>query len=177
MKGISYIGLLLLLSFDLFSTAQYGDKIILGGDTLQLFTNPLEQFPHWYCKVRHRVDSILLAEDMRLYPQKYESDEVEELGSSACWRGYIATWQIIDKKLYLLHINACHNDSLEVDLNQISVVVDNRIFAEWFCGKLIIPKGKMIEYIHLGYYSIYERKLFIKVKNGEVKRIRERRNR
>ncbi len=47
-------------------------------------------------------------------------------------------------------------------------VVDNKVFAFWFSGDLTIPKGKMIEYVHMGYMSRYERELILSFENGDL---------
>jgi len=40
------------------------------------------------------------------------------------------------------------------------------IFASWYSGDLISPQGRLIQYVHMGYSSIYERELQCKIENG-----------
>jgi len=40
------------------------------------------------------------------------------------------------------------------------------VFANWFTGKIVMPQGKRVQYIHMGYASIYERELHISFKKG-----------
>jgi len=47
--------------------------------------------------------------------------------STACWRGYIATWEIKDGRLYLVELSDRHTYRLEGD---------EPLFAEWFSGAL-----------------------------------------
>ena len=41
-----------------------------------------------------------------------------------------------------------------------------KVFADWFTGILRIPYGELIEYIHSGYDSLYEKELFLKISKG-----------
>ena len=88
---------------------------------------------------------------------------------TACWRGYVASWTIIDGKLYLVSIDT-DNDNLKLD--KIFYNNTGMVFADWFTGELRIPQGKMIEYVHMGYESVYERELSIIVERGNI--VRER---
>ena len=47
--------------------------------------------------------------------------------STACWRGYIATWEIKDGRLYLVELSDRYTYRLEGE---------EPIFAEWFSGDL-----------------------------------------
>jgi hypothetical protein len=94
-----------LISLQAFGTAQIPDKIIYRGDTLSLFGCPLE-----YLRNTLPVNSDNL------------------FGSSgcfytACYRGYVATWEVIDNRLYLNSIrNACYPASLDyVEVSAIDV--------------------------------------------------------
>ena len=40
------------------------------------------------------------------------------------------------------------------------------IFAGWFSGRIIIPHGKLLKYVHMGYESIYEKELYTDFENG-----------
>ena len=40
------------------------------------------------------------------------------------------------------------------------------LFANWVTGKLYVPKGQCIEYVHLGYNSIYETETVIEFNDG-----------
>jgi hypothetical protein len=42
------------------------------------------------------------------------------------------------------------------------------VFAHWFSGRLRIPQGKLLEYVHGGYASTYERDVLLTLKNGVV---------
>ena len=88
--------------------------------------------------------------------------------STACIRGYLAIWEIRDKKLFLVGLHA----KIIKENKKIKVGVDylfpgkSEIFACWFNGVVRIPTGKLLKYIHLGYQSIFEKDLFLNFKDG-----------
>ena len=88
--------------------------------------------------------------------------------STACIRGYLAIWEIRDKKLFLVGLHA----NIIKENKKIKVGVDflfpgkSEIFACWFNGLVRIPTGKLLKYIHLGYQSIFEKDLFLNFKDG-----------
>ena len=104
--------------------------------------------------------------------------------STACWRGYVASWLIEDDKLYLIDLKAyllkekfrndgvCKNDCIEVRLDYLFPNQD-KVFADWFSGLLRIPHGKLIRYVHMGYGSIYEKELYLRFVNGKYVSFRE----
>ena len=42
----------------------------------------------------------------------------------------------------------------------------NEVFADWFNGEIRIPQGELLQYIHMGYESIFEKDLILKFKKG-----------
>ncbi len=61
-----------------------------------------------------------------------------------------------------------------VDLRRPAIKSKNKhvkkiqVFAEWFSGEIRVPMGEMLEYVHMDYYSVYEKDLFITMENGIV---------
>ena len=45
---------------------------------------------------------------------------------------------------------------------------DKKVFAKWFTGKIMCPIGELLQYVHAGYGSIYEKEKIIFIKNGMV---------
>ena len=78
MKQILTIITLLFFEF-CFGTAQIPDYLIYQGDTLAIFSNPLEKYFEQIGK-RELIDFV-------------------GCGSTACWRGYKAIWELKDDKL------------------------------------------------------------------------------
>jgi hypothetical protein len=161
--------LFLIVSLTARATSQVGDILIWNGDTLTLFSNPLELRSDWN-EISKIIDSELDKEDRKLYPKKYEAVEVESMSSTACWRGYVAEWKIINTKIYLSNIYACHDRTVKVDLKKIfsHEFTENLLFAYWITDKLDVPKGECIEYVHLDYKSIYDTETIIEFKDGKL---------
>lgn len=65
---------------------------------------------------------------------------------------------------------------MDANLGTIFPGFPERVFAHWYSGTLRIPKGKMLEYEHMGYASTYERDLFITLEKGIVKGTRIKQN-
>jgi hypothetical protein len=111
------------------------------------------------------------------------------------WRGYTATWELKGGRLWLRKVsvdfNRNHADrpdlkfpeppdpSLckaaseyywECDRTRDLFPEGGNILADWFSGTLIVPTGKMVDYVHMGYGSTYSRYLVLWVRKGEVTR-------
>ena len=172
MKSIIKITLFLFFPLRLSGTAQIPDLIIYKGDTLLLYNCLLEFYPN----------------EELINPRNL-------FGSSgcfytACWRNYIATWEIIDNKLYLVEIkNACYptkmknvaasyktgaeKDSIGLEFADLKILFpdkyeNGKIKADWVSEKLYSPQGKLLLYFHLGLESIYERELEFVIENGTL---------
>ena len=136
-------------------TAQIPDKIIYKGEKYPLHTNPMEDY---FAK----------------YPDKRPYSTVQ---SSALWRGYVATFEIIDNQLYLkdIEIEIGTNDEQENYRSSRKSVI-NEVFpnqetvkVDWMTGSLVLPSGKMVEYVHMGYASTYEHYILLEIENGDLK--------
>ena len=99
-----------------------------------------------------------------------------ELQHTACRRGYEGTWEICDRRLYLIDLSGITKTGETVSLGSLFPDFAKRVFANWYTGTVRLPQGKMLEYIHGGYASIYERDLFIEFDKGAVTRTYERVN-
>jgi len=158
MKNRLTLTILLVIGFasNLFATAQSPDKIIYNQTEYNLQINPLEQY-------------FLKNPNKRPKPS---------IHSSSLWRGYIATFEIRQNELFLIDIKI---QTLEKD-NQDNYVwksVVSEIFPdfkskklEWFEGLLILPFGKLINYVHLDYGSTFENYVLLNLKSGTL--IKER---
>jgi len=203
-----------------YGTAQVPDLLIYKGDTLYLFANPLEDY---YNAQNPRPDNFGFT----------------NCRSTACWRGYIAEWEICDSTLFLKNILDCcfwkdyefstqtfeklkekgvpnriikkfkhynrqvfqssiiENVLAEIlrkkDLEKYKQIIldcvkkerqkadlkklfpnhfkNNRVEAFWFSGELKVPQGNEIEYVHMGYGSVYERDMVFTLEAGKLKEI------
>ena len=141
-----------------FGTGQVPDYLILDKDTLALFSNPLEQYFEQIGK-RELID--------------FDGG----CGSTACWRGYKAIWELKNDSLFLRRIAACHEDcGNPKDANLIAMFGESMPFASWVDGDIIVPRGKLLEYIHMGYASIYEKEQIFTIKQGKLQKVKIKTN-
>ena len=110
-----------------------------------------------------------------LYPYIVEHNLRFMATNTACWRGYRGSWTIEDNKLYLVELSGFlleGNNRKNIDLKDIFPNQD-KVFAEWFSGEIRIPYGEMLEYLHMGYMSVYEKEMFLKFESGVLVGSRE----
>ena len=130
-------------------TAQMMDIIQLNGIKHGLTCEPLEPYLEQWKKSNKLLNNFTFTD---------------------CWRGYIAEWEILDDKLYLTNISGIKQFQMEPKVTISTLFPDSKenIFAKWFTGKLWVPMGQQLQYVHSGYASVYERDLVITVDKGLV---------
>jgi hypothetical protein len=77
--------------------------------------------------------------------------------NTACWRGYRGTWEIKESRFYLVALSGRYR-----------LRPGEPILADWFSGVLRIPKGKILLSVHMGFGSVYEEEVHIKIEKGLV---------
>lgn len=87
---------------------------------------------------------------------------------TACWRGYVGTWEVIDGRLYLTQLKGWLKSGEEATLETVFPGYGERVFAHWFTDTVRLPQGKQLEYVHMGYGSTYERDLLLRFSKGEL---------
>ncbi|MDG1798459.1 MAG: hypothetical protein P8H35_07815 [Flavobacteriales bacterium] len=122
-------------------TIQAGDILSYSGEKKTIATEPLKP----YLETRSDVGFIFK--------------------STALVRGYIGTWEIRNKKLYLASLVGFIQNNKQVDLNYL-FPKKTEVFANWFSGDIIISEGKLLEKINLGYESVFEKERFLNFKEG-----------
>ena len=122
-------------------TIQAGDILSYNGEKTTIATEPLKP----YLKTRSDVSFI------------YKS--------TALVRGYIGTWEIKSKKLYLVSLAGFIENNEKVDLNYL-FPNKTEVFADWFSGDIRIPEGELLEKINLGYASGFEKDRILTFKEG-----------
>ncbi len=137
------------------ATAQFAELIrIDGGEEQALTALPLEP----YLKVSTNYD---------LFKRQVRQDAY----CTALWRNYVGHWAIQNRQLYLtkLETEAC-SEKTKKDISLTALFPDRSqpILADWYSGDLVLPQGKMLEYVHMGYASRYEKYLIVKVVEGKV---------
>ncbi|WP_411767147.1 hypothetical protein [Winogradskyella sp. A3E31] len=143
-------------------TAQYPDKIKFKGIEYNLNSNPLETY-------------------FEKYPDKRPQGGIM---STALWRGYVAHFEIIDEQLYVtdIKIEVPDKDSKEsYPYKWISAIKQvfpgvEKVKIDWYTGILILPHGKMVEYVHMGYASTYSKYWLLEIENGDFNEARKYKN-
>jgi hypothetical protein len=79
------------------------------------------------------------------------------LGSTACWRGYVGTWEVRDGQLFQTSIEG-----------RFKLLGKEPLLADWFTGILRVPRGERLAYVHMGFGSVYEEELHIHIGRGRV---------
>ncbi|WP_396157147.1 hypothetical protein [Flavobacterium sp.] len=152
MKGYFTFFTCLFFSVKLLATAQVPDYLITEKDTVKLHSNPLEI----YFKVHPLPDNLITSI------------------SSGNWRGYIAYFKFKDNKLVVENIYKEFYPEKKADLHAYSLVsIYKDVFGEiqnfpcdFYNGLLICPYGKQLQYVHMGYSSVYEYYRLFEIRSG-----------
>lgn len=88
--------------------------------------------------------------------------------STALWRGYVGSWEILDGRLYLIGLEGSLKNGTVATVATFFPSNPDRVFAHWYSGELRLPRGKMLKYIHRGYASVYEEDVLLTVDKGVV---------
>ena len=138
------------------ATGQSGEKIIIGRDTLWMLSCPLKADTTLSGKVRKRLDP--------------------EVMCTALWRGYIGTWRLENETLYLEEIKLFNGTRINLDGIFDAYRENGRITARWFSGELRVVRGEQVYYEHIGFARHYEYETIYTLRDGVVKKKRERHN-
>ncbi len=137
------------------ATAQAPDVILIDGKKYALNTNPLDRY---LAKLGDKAPRF-------------------EAPHTALWRGYIATWELAQGKLYLRKIEGYRDlgndadgadDFGELNVDGMKELFPDKsdVIADWYTGTLIIPDGEQVEYVHMGYGSTYAKYIVVSIKDG-----------
>ncbi|MBV7299359.1 hypothetical protein [Enterovibrio paralichthyis] len=118
-------------------TAQISEVLIYNGKKLKLHCTPI--IPDNHPLIRHNTSQ-------------------EESISSLCWRGYVGTWEIANRRLYLNSVDGKY-------------IVTTPVFADWYCGTLVIPESDPGEYFHGGWGRSYAKNKLVTIVNGELTQV------
>jgi len=157
MKKISLILLILISAIDLFGTEQFPDIIIIEGVEYELYDYPLEEI-------------------FKKYPEKRQ---ITNVTCTALWRGYIATYELINNVLYLKEIEIKYIDSAKNEIskrqNYLKILFPEKdsIKVDWYTGILRISNGKEICYNEKKRLFFYERFFIFEIQNGVLTNSKE----
>jgi hypothetical protein len=85
---------------------------------------------------------------------------------TALWRGYVGTWEIVGERLYLIDLKGTLEEGGEAGLETLFPGFPDRVFAHWYSKTLRLPEGRLLEYVHMGYDSTYERDRLLRFERG-----------
>ena len=135
-----------------YSTEQKADFLIIGNDTIYLKSFPLEDLK------------------FHIRPFKYG---YFDFPSTACWRGYQATWKVIDNKLFLIEIAKADSTYEKLDIenyfrinNYLPQIINGLIYADWFSADLLPYILKYNKYCLFKSYKPKGSKATIKFEKG-----------
>ncbi len=138
-------------------TAQITDRILINGKRYNLYSEPFHQYLFKVYKDNPRPEWI------NLLPL-----------STANWRGYQASWSIVDHQLFLNRISGTYQNERGT-LKRLNLKLifgsSDPVKASWFSGTIKIPDGKLLTYVHAGYGSKYQKEHRIVVSKGIVQSI------
>ena len=117
-------------------TTQVQEEIIINGEKYSLINCP--SFP----------DSIIQPKKNLKYYRE----------SSACWRGYVGTWEVKDDRLYLVDLSSANYE----------LVDSPPIFADWISACLKIATGESNSRFDTFDIPIYETEMHLTIENGLV---------
>ncbi|MEQ1646102.1 MAG: hypothetical protein ABL959_21805 [Pyrinomonadaceae bacterium] len=136
-----------------FGTAQAPDKIWYEGKLYDMQTNPMEPY---------------FAKNPGMRPNKRN-------GSSALVRGYLATFEVVNSGLFLRDIEVIAREPKGGGVVYTSVIDEvvparQKMKIDWFDGLLVLPHGKLVNYVHMGYGSTFENYILLEIAAGNLKR-------
>jgi hypothetical protein len=98
-----------------------------------------------------------LPQEMKLLQKLIDEISFEHLFSFACWRNYLGTWEIKDGRFFLIGLRG-----------RFKLQGEEPLLADWFSGVIRIPKGEMLLYVHMGFGSVFEQEVHVKIERGLV---------
>ena len=119
-------------------TAQMGDRFLWNGERRSLMGELPLPAARW--GITERDDHSLM--------------------NTACWRGYVATWEVRGDELLL------------TDLDGRFELLGGPIPAVWISGVLRLAAGPVQSYVHMGYSTTFEAVIELDVRDGKVTRWR-----
>jgi hypothetical protein len=156
--SILLLSLCLFVSPEVNATRQAKDVIVVDGKAQPLFFNSYPLTPY----LAKHPDAIPFT----------------GLVNSGNQNGYVATWEVLGKKLFLKKVDVPFEDSdakpdqgkwvAKNILKQMFPDSKHHVLADWYSGALVLPKGNGSSYVEMGYESTYERYLIFIIKSGVV---------
>jgi hypothetical protein len=129
-------------------TEQIRENLLLNGEPVFMFNFP--NIPRDHPRILH---------EFHLEPALDRASIVYSyIGSTACWRRYIGTWEVRDGQFFLKKV-----------FGQYKIDGPEPVPATWFSGTLRLPQGKILDHDPwTSLESIYEKEIRIRIRKGRV---------
>ncbi len=133
------------------ATPQEPDILIWEKDTINLYTYPLEGFLKDRAAIKERLNN-------------------RDCLSTACWRNYLGTWQIINDKLCLKELrDPCTRETIRLtNIFEEEMFVNDVVVATWFTGCIKADFGKPLGFSQEKFRMVYEKRISISISEGHV---------
>ncbi|MCV2370053.1 hypothetical protein [Roseateles oligotrophus] len=147
--------LVILLSFasaTCFATAQIPDTLLFLGETAPIYSAPL----------------LPIAKDKQYYSRIRPF--LGEGTCSASWHGFRANWSIERDQLILLSIQSepCSDSPKAIPLGAIFIGRTAPLIADWYTGRVILPRGEILKHDLFSGRHLYERYRVFQIERGLV---------
>jgi hypothetical protein len=127
-------------------TYQIHEKLILNGEPAFMVSFP--DIPREHPRILHEFHTEPSSNRL----------SISVIGSTACGRNYIGTWEVRDEQFFLKQV-----------YGQYKIDGPDPVPATWFSGRLVLPQGKIIAGDPwFGWDVVRERDLLIKIRKGRV---------
>ena len=163
-------------------TAQSMEILVFNGESLSMASEPLSQyfqknnisirpvFQNTSCWRGYFGEWEIIGDKLfltKLQGRAYLLDKIKYQEKKSELRrkmkAGIITTQEYGQQLQKLR-KSCLNDT-EYTLEKF-FPGQEKVFAEWFSGTITVPQGNLLQYIHAGYASIYEKSLLLELDAG-----------
>ena len=115
----------------------------------------------------HELMSLPLEPLLDTMDPRPELGEWADVWTTALRRGYVGHWEIAASRLYLKRLGTCQPE-VDHDLERLFPGRAPPVFASWYSGKLIVPQGERLLYVHMGWGSWYQREIIFHVRHGHI---------
>lgn len=156
MRIVFTLILTLSLVLDVFATTQVSDIIIYQGKKYGLHSNPMEPY-------------------FEKNPNKRPQDGIV---TTALWRGYVATFEIIVNQLFLKDIEILYKDTTSKKASNTKwVSVLHQIFPspqalkiDWLSELIVLPQGEPLNNDEIVHGSTYTEYILLEIDKGYLKK-------
>lgn len=159
MKTIFIVFIFIVSCLQVFATRQIPDIIIIKG-------------------IKYKLPD----ERLNIYKDKVpEENYLGECCLSSLWRGYIATFEVRDSQLFLVHLyiydcgGSSSIDNYENQISKVNTIFPNQneVKVDWFTGIVIVPYGEIVRKFFYPNSRWYENYFLLEIDKGNITKVKE----